>query len=69
MPHDIHPALQTLYRQAFRDYGTIALWSMRPVENPGPADALAITKALRTYGRMDGRRHAKQIEAACRADH
>ncbi len=41
---------------------------MRPVETPTPADALAITGALRTHGRMDGRRLAERIEALCRAD-
>ena len=58
-----------LYRRAFSDYGTKALWNMRAVENPTPADALAITKALRTHGGMDGRRLAEQIESLCRAPH
>jgi hypothetical protein len=61
--------IQALYQQAFRDFGRVALWSMRPVKEPTPADALAITMALRTHGRMDGRRMAERIEAACRADH
>jgi hypothetical protein len=60
--------VQALYRQAFRDFGPVALWNMRPVEQPAPADALAITAALRTHGRMDGRRLAERIEALCRAD-
>jgi hypothetical protein len=60
--------LAGLYRRAFTDYGARALWNMRPVENPTPADALAITKALRTHGRMDGRRLAERIEGLCRAD-
>lgn len=59
--------LVTLYRRAFKDYGSRALWNMRPVERPSPADALAITKALRTHGGMDGRRLAEQIERLCRA--
>jgi hypothetical protein len=59
--------LATLYRRAFAEYGIHALWNMRPVENPTPADALAITKALRTHGRMDGRRLAERIEELCRA--
>jgi hypothetical protein len=58
-----------LYRRAFAEYGACALWSMRPVEDPTPADALAITKALRTHGGMDGRRLAEQIESRCRAPH
>ncbi len=56
-----------LYRRAFAEYGVQALWNMHPVEKPTPADALAITKALRTHGRMDGRRLAERIEALCRA--
>src|SRR5262249_8212187 len=59
----------TLYRQAFEEYGIQALWNMRAVEKPTPADALAITKALRTHGGMAGRRLAEQIEKACRAPH
>ena len=58
--------LASLYRRAFAEYGH-ALWNMRPVEEPTPADALAITKALRTHGRMDGRRLAERIEELCRA--
>jgi len=59
----------TLYRRAFADYGTQALWNMRPIEDPTPADALAITKALRTHGGMEGRRLAERIEKVCRAPH
>jgi hypothetical protein len=58
-----------LYRRAFSDFGTQALWNMRAIENPTPADALAITRALRTHGGMDGRRLAEQIESLCRAPH
>ncbi|UFN49330.1 hypothetical protein LPC08_01400 [Roseomonas sp. OT10] len=57
----------SLYRRAFEEYGSRALWHMRPVRHPTPADALAITQALRTHGRMDGRRLAERIEALCRA--
>ena len=59
--------LATLYRRAFAEYGTRALWNLRPVEHPTSADALAITKALRTHGRMEGRRLAERIETMCRA--
>jgi hypothetical protein len=66
---DIHlTEIQAIYRQAFRDFGAIALWNIRPVGAPSPADALAITPALRTHGRMEGRRLAERIEALCRAD-
>jgi hypothetical protein len=60
--------LVSLYRRAFAEHGARALWNMRPVETPTPADALAITRALRTHGRMDGRRLAERIEQLCRAD-
>ena len=60
--------LTSLYRRAFEEYGTRALWNMRPVLVPTPADALAITQALRTHGRMDGRRLAERIEELCRAN-
>ena len=61
--------LTSLYRRAFSDYGTQALWNMRAIENPTPADAMAITRALRTHGGMEGRRLAEQIENLCRAPH
>jgi hypothetical protein len=59
--------LASLYRRAFAEYGTRAVWNMRPVEDPTLADALAITEGLRTHGRMDGRRLAERIEELCRA--
>ncbi len=59
--------LALLYRRAFAEHGVRALWNMRPVEQPTPADALAITQALRTHGRMEGRRLAERIEELCLA--
>lgn len=59
----------SLYRRAFAEYGTQALWNLRPMDKPTPADALAITKALRTHGGMNGRRLAEQIESLCHAPH
>ena len=59
--------LATLYRRAFAVYGPRALWNMRPVAKPSAADALAITQALRTHGRMEGRLLAERIEELCRA--
>jgi hypothetical protein len=59
----------SLYRRAFAEYGPRALWNMRPSDDPTTADALAITKALRTYGGMEGRRLAETIERLCRAAH
>ncbi len=61
--------LAILYRRAFDEYGARALWNMRLVGGQTTrADALAITQALRTHGRMDGRRLAERIEEVCRAD-
>jgi len=57
--------IEHLYRQAFADYGAVALWNMKPVENPTPGAALAITSALRTYGSMDGRRGWPNISSVC----
>jgi hypothetical protein len=59
--------LVNLCRCAFKDYGVRAWWSMRPVDDPTPAEARAITPALRTYGGMDGRRLAEHLERVCRA--
>lgn len=59
--------IQMLYRTAFKENGAVALWNMQPVNEPTSAHTLAITKALRTCGRMHGRRPAEQIEELCRA--
>jgi len=59
--------IESLYRRAFADYGAIALWNMRAVDHPAPQDALAITQALRTHGKLSGRRLAERIEQLCRA--
>jgi hypothetical protein len=59
--------IERLYRQAFAEFGTVALWSMKPVEQPTAGAALAITSALRTHGSMKGRRLAETIERLCRA--
>lgn len=56
-----------LYRRAFMEFGASALWSSRPVPSPTPADALAITRALRVEGDLRARSLAEQIEQACRA--
>ena len=36
----------SLYRQAFTEFGASALCSSKPVPDPTPADALAITYSL-----------------------
>jgi len=58
--------IERLYRRAFAEYGPIALWSSRPVPDPTPADALAITRGLRVEGDLSARRLAEQIERLCR---
>lgn len=57
-----------LYRRAFAEFGSRALWSLSPVAAPLPGDALAITPALRTHGGLEGRRLAERIEELCHAD-
>jgi len=56
-----------LYRRAFEEFGKAALWSSKPVSDPTPEDALAITYSLRVEGDLQARRLAEQIEQACRA--
>ncbi|MGO9269786.1 MAG: hypothetical protein ACLQOO_05950 [Terriglobia bacterium] len=57
----------TLYRRAFEEFGASALWSSKPVPDPTPADAVAITHSLRVEGNLEARRLAEQIERLCRA--
>jgi len=59
--------MRALYRRAFAEYGPVALWSSRPVQEPTVADLLAITESLRVEGDLTARRLAEQIERACRA--
>jgi hypothetical protein len=56
----------SLYRRAFTEYGTRALWNKRELEAPTPADAL-VARALHAEGNRESRRLAEQIERACRA--
>jgi hypothetical protein len=57
----------TLYRRAFREYGTQALWNKRFLDAPQPEDALVIARALRIEGNLGARMLAELIEQACRA--
>ncbi|HYW48794.1 MAG TPA: hypothetical protein VE959_38370 [Bryobacteraceae bacterium] len=57
----------SLYRRAFTEYGTRALWNKRLIEEPTPDDALVVARALRVEGNREARRLAEQIERACRA--
>jgi hypothetical protein len=60
-------SLLTLYRRAFAEYGTQALWNKRLLEAPTPEDALVVARALRIEGDREARRLAEQIEQACDA--
>ena len=57
----------TLYRRAFTEYGTLALWNKRMLEKPTPDDALVIARALRIEGNREARKLAEQIEKVCGA--
>jgi hypothetical protein len=59
--------LVKLYHRAFTEFGASALWSSKPVPDPTPADALAITRSLRVEGNLEARRLAEQIERLCHA--
>jgi hypothetical protein len=60
-------AFVSLYRRAFTEYGTQALWNKRSLEEPTRDDALVVARALRIEGDLEARRLAEQIEQACRA--
>jgi hypothetical protein len=57
----------SLYRRAFADFGTQALWNKRMLDEPTQEDALVIARALRIEGDREARKLAEQIEKACRA--
>jgi hypothetical protein len=61
------PGFVGLYRQAFAQYGTHALWNKRMLDAPTQEDALVVARALRVEGNLAARRLAEQIEQACRA--
>jgi hypothetical protein len=56
----------SLYKRAFTEYGTHALWNNRFLETPTFEDALVVARALRIEGDRGARRLAEQIEQACR---
>ncbi len=62
-----HLDFASLYRHAFAEYGTQALWNKRMLEEPTPEDALVVARALRIEGDREARELAEQIEQACRA--
>jgi hypothetical protein len=57
----------SLYRRAFVEYRTHALWNKRVIENPTKEDALVVARALRIEGDREARRLPEEIERACRA--
>ncbi len=60
-------AFESLYRQAFSEFGTRALWNKRRIDTPTRDDALVVARALRIEGNREARRLAERIEQACRA--
>ena len=60
--------MQPLYRRAFADYRTRALWNLRQFEDPTIEQALLVARHLRIEGDMQARRLAEQIEKAASAD-
>ena len=56
-----------LYRQAFAEFGTLALWNWRALPQPSITQALAIADSLRCEGNLAARALAAKIEEACRA--
>lgn len=70
----IEPATQpedyvSLYRSAFREFGSRALWNVRELDDPQPEDALVVARCLRVEGNLSARRLAERIEKACHASH
>jgi hypothetical protein len=61
------PDFEALYHRAFADFRVRALWNLRELEHPTPAEALTITRSLRVEGDLNARRLAEQIERACLA--
>jgi hypothetical protein len=55
----------SLYRRAFAEYGTQALWNKRLLDAPTQEDAMVVARALRIEGDREARRLAEQIEQAC----
>jgi hypothetical protein len=56
-----------LYRQAFAEFGTRALWNWRCMDQPTITQALAIADSLKVEGDVKARALAIAIEQACRA--
>lgn len=63
----VEPDYVVLYRKAFAEYGSHALWNLRAFEAPSHEDALVVARALRIEGDLVARRLAERIEHACAA--
>jgi hypothetical protein len=61
------PEFVTLYRRAFADYGTRALWNLRAFETPTQEDAFTVARTLRIEGDIQARFLSEAIERACLA--
>jgi hypothetical protein len=59
----------SLYRNAFKEFGSRALWNVRELEDPSPKDALVIARYLRVEGNLAARHLAERIEKVCHAAH
>ena len=68
-PTDPTEDFLSLYRNAFEEFRGRALWNVRELENPKPADALVVARHLRVEGNLAARRLAERIEKACHAAH
>ena len=61
--------IKAMYRAAFKEYGSRALWNVRELDDPNPEDALVVARYLRVEGNLAARRLAERIEKACHAAH
>lgn len=59
---------QALYRRAFAEFGSRALWNMRQLDKPTPRDALALARQLRIEGNLQARALAERLEKSAGAD-
>lgn len=57
-----------LYRRAFAEFGSRALWNLRELDKPTPRDALAIARQLRIEGNLKARALAERLESIAGAD-
>jgi len=58
-----------LYRRAFAEYKSQALWSTRAFDEPTAEDALIVARDLRLEGDLRARALAEEIERVCGAAH